>query len=128
MVANSFFIIMDITGFWHFFEEFGAGFDLGYAVFNQDGDRVTGSLVYTEYIDLEKPFVIKVEVLGEIMEDRLLLKGQSYEIIESESEIHYCLDDRMVILDDPMWLEGHSVDDQDLEGRFLLRRIFVEEN
>lgn len=126
-MTNSFFIYMDISGFWSFFEESGAGFDQGYALFRQDGEHVIGTLVYTEYIDLEPPFVIKVDVEGDVIEDRILLNGKAYEIIQSVQDIDYCLDDRIAMLDDPMNIEGHSVDDQNLEGRFIMRRLFVND-
>nr|WP_319401156.1 hypothetical protein [uncultured Carboxylicivirga sp.] len=116
---------MNLTGQWRFFEEFEAGFDMGYALLKQVGNEITGNLVYTEYIYEEDEFIIDIEVVGEIEEDRLLLKGISYKILESTYPINYCLDDRIAELENPDRIEGHSVDDQDLEGRFLLKRLDV---
>lgn len=119
---------MDLTGQWHFFEQFEAGFDLGYALLKQVGEHVSGTLVYTEYIYDEGSFLISVDVKGDVYDDRLMLSGKSYEIIESPYEIEYCLDDRIAELADPNRIEGHSVDDQNLEGRFLLRRLHLMES
>lgn len=114
---------MDLTGYWHFFEQFDAGFDLGYAVFKQDEGRLTGVLVYTEYIYNEDSFIIAVDVEGDVVDDRLMLRGESYDVIDSTYPIEYLLDDRIAELDNPDRIEGQSVDEQDLEGRFILRRI-----
>nr|WP_321407910.1 hypothetical protein [uncultured Carboxylicivirga sp.] len=119
---------MDLTGQWRFFEQFEAGFDMGYALLKQVGSVITGNLVYTEYIYEEEPFLIDIEVVGEIEDDRLLLKGVSYLVLESSFEFEYCLDDRIAELDDPDRIEGHSVDDQNLEGRFVLRRLEVKQS
>lgn len=114
---------MDLTGQWRFFEEFEAGFDMGYALLKQEGHSISGSLVYTEYIYEESSFLIEIEVAGEIQEDQLMLKGVAYTVLDSPFEIEYCLDDRIADLFDPERIEGHSVDDQNLEGRFILKRI-----
>jgi len=114
---------MNLTGQWHFFEQFEAGFDMGYATFLQKGERISGTLVYTEYIDNDGSFLISIDVEGDVIDGRLMLRGKSYEILESPYEIEYCLDDRIAELTNPDRIEGHSVDDQNLEGRFLLRRM-----
>ncbi|TRX71959.1 hypothetical protein [Carboxylicivirga sp. M1479] len=119
---------MDLSGQWHFFEQFEAGFDMGYAVFRQKKEKISGTLVYREYIDNEGSFLISIEVEGDVFDDRLMLRGKSYEIIEAPFHIDYCLDDRIAELTDPNRIEGHSVDDQNLEGRFLLRRVFPMES
>jgi hypothetical protein len=114
---------MNLTGRWHFFEQFEAGFDMGYALLKQVGEHVSGTLTYTEYIYEELSFLISIEVEGELQEDRLMLQGKSYEVLESPYHIDYCLDDRIAEVTDYDRIEGHSVDDQDLEGRFVLRRM-----
>ncbi len=114
---------MNVTGVWRFYEEFNGGYDLGYATLIQKGDDVSGSLVYTEYIENEDPFVIAIDVVGEVYSERLQLIGQSYEIVDGNPDIHYCLDERMAIILDDSKMEGHSVDDQNIEGRFLLKRL-----
>ncbi len=114
---------MNLTGQWHFFEQFEAGFDMGYAVLKQVGEEISGFLVYREYIYDDGSFLIAIDVEGDVIEDRLMLRGKSYEIIEAPFPIEYCLDDRIAELSDPNRIEGHSVDDQNLEGRFLMRRV-----
>ncbi|WP_430812571.1 MULTISPECIES: hypothetical protein [unclassified Carboxylicivirga] len=114
---------MNLTGHWHFFEQFEAGFDMGYALLKQVKQKVTGTLIYREYIYGEGSFLIEIDVMGDVVDDRLMLQGQRYEILESAEDIIYCLDDRIAELSNPNRIEGHSVDDQNLEGRFLLRRV-----
>ncbi len=114
---------MNLTGQWHFFEQFEAGFDMGYAILKQVGERITGTFVYREYIYNEDSFLISIDVEGDVIDDRLMLSGSSYEIIEAPYPIEYCLDDRIAELNNPDRIEGHSVDDQNLEGRFILRRL-----
>lgn len=115
--------MINITGQWSFFEQFEAGFDLGYALLKQEGNVVVGTLVYKEYINEENPFLMEVEVYGEIEEESLVLNGVSYVILDDQEDIEYCLDDRIAEINDPNRIEGHSVDDQNMEGRFILRRI-----
>ncbi len=122
-VSQLFFFVMDLSGVWSFYEEFGSGFDLGYAMFVQNEGGIVGSLVYTEYIAEELPFSIAIEVKGEVQGDQLFLKGERYEIVDGDRSIHYCLDDRIAFLDDPFNIEGHSNDEQDMQGRFMLRRL-----
>jgi hypothetical protein len=114
---------MNLTGQWQFFEQFEAGFDMGYAVLKQVGERISGTLVYREYIYDEGSFLISIDVEGDVIEDRLMLRGVGYEVVDAPFPVEYCLDDRIAELDDPYKIEGHSVDDQNLEGRFLMRRI-----
>ncbi|MBK3517736.1 hypothetical protein [Carboxylicivirga marina] len=119
---------MDLTGQWQFFEQFEAGFDMGHAILKQVGDKLSGTLVYREYIDDEGSFLIAINVEGDVFDDRLMMRGKSYEILESPFPIEYCLDDRIAELSDPNRIEGHSVDDQNLEGQFVLRRIHLMES
>ena len=63
---------MNVTGVWRFYEEFNGGYDLGYATLIQKGDDVSGSLVYTEYIENEDPFVIAIDVVGEVYSERVI--------------------------------------------------------
>jgi hypothetical protein len=114
---------MNLTGQWHFFEQFEAGFDIGYAILKQVGEYIKGTLVYREYIYDEDSFLISIDVEGEVIEDRLMLRGVSYEVIETPYPIEYCLDDRIAELNNSHRIEGHSVDDQSLEGRFVMRRL-----
>ncbi|MCU4154729.1 hypothetical protein J1N10_02000 [Carboxylicivirga sp. A043] len=114
---------MNLTGQWQFFEQFEAGFDMGYAVLKQAGEKISGTLVYREYIYGEGSFLISIDVEGDVIEERLMLRGKSYEVVDAPFDVEYCLDDRIAELSDPNKIEGHSVDDQNLEGRFLLRRV-----
>ncbi|MCT4647365.1 MAG: hypothetical protein N4A74_20415 [Carboxylicivirga sp.] len=121
-----------INNEYRFFEQFDGGFDIGCAIFKTKDKRyVSGALVYTEYIYGDQSFVISVDVEGEIQwdEDRnegiLVLKGIAYEIIEGDPDIDYCLDERIAEIGQSLFLEGkiegRSIDDQNLEGRFVLR-------
>ncbi len=114
---------MNLTGEWQFFEQFEAGFDMGSAILKQVGEKLTGTLVYREYIYGEGSFLISIDIEGDVFEDRLMMRGKSYEIIDAPFPVEYCLDDRIAELEDQDRIEGHSVDDQNLEGRFILRRI-----
>lgn len=119
---------MNLTGQWRFFEEFEAGFDMGYALLKQIGMEVSGSLTYTEYIYDEASFLVDIEVKGEIDQDQLVLRGIAYTILESACDIEYCLDDRIAEFYDPDRIEGSSVDDQSIEGRFVLKRLDIAQS
>ncbi|TAJ15576.1 hypothetical protein DMA11_01395 [Marinilabiliaceae bacterium JC017] len=115
---------MDLTGHWQFFERFEFGFDVGIAVFKQIDLQISGTIVYSEYINEDPPFIISVDITGEVLDDRVIIRGKSYEIIESNGDIEYELDDRIGFIEnDEDIIVGKSIDDQNLMGDFVLKRI-----
>ena len=83
---------INITGRWKFEEDFGFGTDSGYAELTQTGTLVKGTLHIAEQIEGEETFIVKQEISGRIDGNKINLKSYSCEILFSDDDIHYELD------------------------------------
>lgn len=113
----------NITGRWSFNEDFGFGKDEGFAEFMQEDQKVTGVLVYTERIEDETPFRVQQEVEGTFDGQQLKINGTAVEILDAEEEIEYHLDCWEGILNDKNQIVGHSFDDHECFGVFVMEMI-----
>lgn len=116
-------MIMNISGHWRFFEEFGHGCDYGVAVLRQNGHEVKGCLVYTEHTFGDGEFFISVDVEGSIRGNQISLFAVSCEIFNVDDEFEYFFDNRHGELVDLDRIEGVSEDEQGFSGRFGMTRI-----
>ncbi len=112
-----------ISGRWSFNEDFGFGKDEGFAEFKQDGENITGVLVYTERIEGDTPFRVQQDILGTFNGQELKITGTAVEILDSEEEIEYHLDTWEGILNDKNQIVGHSYDDHECFGVFVMESI-----
>jgi hypothetical protein len=112
----------DISGKWKFSEEFECGLDNGFAVFFQDGEKITGYLEYTERIDDDEPFFVRQEITGKIHGNRINLKGER--VLDKNSSVlnDYNLDILEGTLTHEGKIVGHSFDSDDICGVFVLTR------
>jgi hypothetical protein len=113
----------NITGRWSFREDFGFGKDEGFAELTQTGDKVTGFVVFTERIEGDQPFRVEQEVVGEFDGTNLKLTAIKVEILDAEEPIEYHLDNWEGILNAQDQLVGHSYDNEDTFGVFLMERL-----
>ncbi|PKQ63764.1 hypothetical protein BZG02_06970 [Labilibaculum filiforme] len=113
----------NITGRWTFNEDFGFGKDEGFAEFTQEGEIIKGKVVYTERIDDEIPFRVQQEVEGTFDGVHLTITGTSVELLDVETQFEYHLDTWEGILNANNQIVGHSYDDHDCFGVFVLEYI-----
>ena len=112
-----------ISGRWSFTEDFGFGKDEGFAEFTQEGENITGVLVYTERIEGETPFRVQQDIQGSFNGQELKITGTAVEILDSEEEIEYHLDTWEGVLNDKNQIVGHSYDDHECFGVFVMEFI-----
>jgi len=113
----------NITGRWSFTEDFGFGKDEGFAEFTQEGENIAGVLVYTERIEGDTPFRVQQEIKGTYSGQKLAIQGTAVEILDSEEEIEYHLDTWEGIMNDKDQIVGHSYDDHECFGVFVMEKI-----
>lgn len=114
---------MDLSGNWLFYEDFEFGCDRGVAVLRQIGQTVYGTFVYTEHIFNDCEFTIMVEVKGVVADDTVTFNALSYQFVDDEEDVDYFFDDRKGSIVDYDRIEGGSLDDQGIEGRFTMCRV-----
>ena len=112
-----------INGRWSFTEDFGFGKDEGFAELTQEGETIKGVFVYTERIEGETPFRVQQEFKGTFKDNELKITGTAVEILDSEIEIEYHLDNWEGILNDNKQIVGHSYDNNECFGVFLMEMI-----
>jgi len=115
--------MQNISGRWSFNEDFGFGKDEGFAEFTQEGENLKGVLVYTERIEGDTPFRVQQEIEGTFDGQQLKLAGTAVEILDAEEEIEYHLDCWEGILNDKNQIVGHSYDDHECFGVFVMEMI-----
>lgn len=113
----------NITGRWSFNEDFGFGKDEGFAELTQNGENITGVLVYTERIEGDTPFRVQQEIKGTYSDQKLAIQGTAVEILDAEEEIEYHLDTWEGILNDKGQIVGHSYDDHECFGVFVMEKL-----
>ncbi len=113
----------NISGRWSFVEDFGFGKDEGFAEFEQDGQNITGTLVYTERIDDETPFRVQQDIQGSFNGHELKITGIAVEILDSEIDFEYHLDTWEGVLNNQNQIVGHSYDDHECFGVFVMKPI-----
>ena len=112
-----------ISGRWSFTEDFGFGKDEGFTELTQEGENIKGVFVYTERIEGETPFRVQQEVEGMFKDNKLKVKGTAVEVLDSEIEFEYHLDTWEGILNGNGQIVGHSYDNHESFGVFVMEII-----
>lgn len=113
----------NITGRWSFNEDFGFGKDVGFAEFTQTGENISGVVVYTERIDGETPFRVQQNIEGTFDGNTLKITGTKVELLDVEKEFEYHLDTWEGILNANNQIVGHSYDNEECFGVFVMEEI-----
>lgn len=112
-----------LTGRWTFNEDFGFGKDEGFVELTQVGEALTGLVVYTERIEDETPFRVQQHIVGGFDGVNLKMTGINVELLDIEKEFEYHLDTWEGILNASNQIVGHSYDDHDCFGVFVMEPI-----
>jgi len=115
---------IDISGKWLYKEDFGYGVDTGYAILEQENDRVTGFIKYTEQIEGDITFMIKQQVEGDFDGLTLRIKGVAVETMPLEEAEGYSFDVWEGSMANPKKISGKSVDETGIYGNFT----FIKED
>lgn len=117
---------MNLTGKWKYVENYVQGEAEGELYLKQEGNTLSGRLVFTDHIKGEKSYMIQEFLTGRIEEQKVYLDAQEYDIIYSEFSVVYELDRWLGILVEETLIKGSSLDDQGVAGHFQF--VKVEEN
>jgi len=113
----------NLTGRWSFNEDFGFGTDEGFAEFTQEGNCLKGVVVYTERIEEETPFRVQQEIEGTFDGANFLVSGTKVDLLDVEKEFEYYLDTWEGVLNSQNQIVGHSYDNHECFGVFVLNKI-----
>ncbi|RUT79821.1 hypothetical protein [Ancylomarina longa] len=113
----------NLTGRWTFNEDFGFGTDEGFGEFKQEEDKLTGVMVYTERIEGETPFRVQQEIEGSFDGANFIINGTSVALLDVEKEFDYYLDTWEGVLNSQNQIVGHSYDNHECFGVFVLNKI-----
>lgn len=113
----------NITGRWSFNEDFGFGKDEGFTELTQEGENIKGVFVYTERIEGETPFRVQQDVKGTFIDNKLKVSGTAVEILDSEIEFEYHLDTWEGVMNNKNQIVGHSYDNHECFGVFVMEMI-----
>lgn len=112
-----------IAGRWSFNEDFGFGKDVGFAEFSQSGKKLSGVIVYTEQIEGETPFRVQQDIEGSFDGTNFSITGTKVELLDCEKQFEYHLDTWEGILNAQNQIVGHSYDNHDCFGVFVMEVI-----
>lgn len=114
---------MNLAGKWKYREDYGYGSAEGEMTLEQNGENLSGRLVFVEKTGGEKDFMIQEFLTGEVEDRKVKLQAVGFDVIQSYGEIDYKLDSWFGICVDGDTIKGISMDFQGVEGSFIFERI-----
>lgn len=114
---------MDLTGKWKYFENYVQGIAEGELYLKQEGDELSGRIVFTDRLKGEAPYMIQEFLTGRVEERKVRLEATEYDIIHADFSVSYELDSWFGILVEDTVIKGASVDDQGVAGNFEFVKI-----
>lgn len=114
---------MELTGKWRYRENYGYGTSEGELFLKQEGNKLSGRIVFTDKLDNEPPYMIQEFLTGEIDGLKIRLEALEFDVIHSEHTIIYELDSWFGLLLDDGVIKGVSSDDQGIEGYFVFEKM-----
>lgn len=114
---------MDLAGKWKYNEEYLHGKAEGELILEQDGERLSGRIIFTDQVEDEETYMIQEFLEGEIDDRKVKLNAVEYDIIHANQHIFYELDSWFGICVDDRTIVGVSVDGQGIEGRFTFEKM-----
>lgn len=118
---------MDLTGKWKYEEEYLYGKAKGELLLRQEGNRLSGKIIFTDEMQGEPSYMLQEEISGWVEDKRVKIKAENYDIIYSEQDILYELDSWLGTLVDENTITGRSKDAQGVSGKFTFTRMKDEE-
>lgn len=114
---------MELTGKWMYREEYGYGMTEGELVLTQEGEQLSGRIIFTDRVEDEEEYMIQEFVRGWVRDRKVRLEAYEYDIIHAEHEVNYELDCWFGILLDSGTIKGISEDGQGVEGYFVFEKM-----
>ena len=114
---------MNLTGKWRYSENYGYGVTEGELYLRQEGETLSGRIVFTDRLKGEAPYMIQEFVKGNIEGRKVKLEAVEFDIIHADFAITYELDCWFGLLVDDSTIKGVSVDDQGVVGHFEFSKM-----
>ena len=112
----------NLSGRWIFSEDFGIGNDLGVMELIEKSGVLEGELEFTETIEDEAPFSIRLKVSGKRNGRGVKFEAISVLWLHAEEPMSYNLDCWEGIINPQGIIVGSSIDTENVCGVFTLRR------
>ena len=113
---------VDLTGKWKYKEDYGYGVAEGELFLKQEGNDLSGRIIFTDKLDGEDGYMLQEFLVGRLEEHKVKLDAEEFDIIHSEHEIEYELDSWFRLLVDEDTIIGVSTAGQGIEGKFTFTR------
>lgn len=111
------------AGKWKYAENYGYGKAEGEVVLKQEGNQVSGKIIFTDRTSDEEIAMIQEVLKGEVDGVKLHLNAVEFDIIHADFKIDYMLDNWFGVLVDENTIRGISMDEQGVEGNFIFERM-----
>jgi hypothetical protein len=113
----------NLTGFWHFKEEFEFGEKDGEARLFQDGNAISGSLIFSEKTDDGDSMIVRVSILGFLREDKIIMNDSGHTVLIGGADDEYLSEEREAILNIQGQIVGSVIDKDAVGGVFVMNKI-----
>lgn len=114
---------MDLTGKWRYIENYGYGVAEGELYLRQEGQGLSGRIVFTDKVEGEKSYMIQEFLTGRLEGRKVRLDAVEFDIIHADFSITYELDHWFGLLLDDVTIKGVSQDLQGIEGYFEFEKV-----
>ncbi len=114
---------MNLTGKWKYIENYGYGVAEGELYLRQNGQHLSGRIVFSDKVEGETSYMIQEFLEGEVDGRKVRLDAVEFDIIHSEVAITYELDHWFGLLLDAQTIKGVSKDRQGVEGYFEFEKV-----
>lgn len=114
----------NLTGFWHFKEEFDFGKKEGEARLFQNGDKISGSLVFREMTDSGESLIVHVTIKGLVSKDTITINDSGYTVLAGGIDTDYIPEEREGVLNIQGQIVGSVLDKDAIGGVFVMNKLF----
>lgn len=114
----------DLTGFWRFKEEFDYGEKVGEARLFQEGNHITGNLIFKERLHEGDSMMVRTILSGSCSEGKVTLNDTGYAVLFGHPDDEYLLEEREGALNNKGQIVGSVMDKDAVGGVFVMDRIF----
>ncbi len=114
---------MDLNGKWRYREQYGYGTVEGEVTLEQDGEKLSGRIIFMDKTENGNVSMIQEFLEGEVDGRKMWLEAREFDVIHSDFNMEYELDSWFGVLVEPSVIKGVSIDGQGVEGYFLFEKI-----
>ncbi|MDR2130797.1 MAG: hypothetical protein LBP56_06500 [Odoribacteraceae bacterium] len=111
-----------LTGKWRYKEEYDYGETVGELSLQQEGNRLSGKIIFTDRTIDGDSYMIREILSGTLDGRKIKLEARELDVIHSEYPLQYELDKWFGIWVDERTIIGLSMDAQGVEGFFTFEK------